>query len=92
MSRIFKVTKPKKVFTFIDNNLLFYKFKKNFLIQNLFYSIGHRTHIEIFFVIKKKQKFKFKCDKIFVANLGFGKTIKKFIKCKVIFDFLKIIL
>ena len=81
-----KVTKPKKVFTFIDNNLLFYKFKNKFP-NTKFISIqsGHRTqHRDFFLLLKKNKNLNLKCDKIFVANLGFGKTIKKFIKCKVI--------
>ena len=30
----------------------------------------------------KNKNLNLQCDKIFVANLGFGKIIKKFIKCK----------
>lgn len=80
------VTKPKKVFTFIDNNLLFYKLKNKFPnIKFISIQSGHRTqHRDFFLLLKKNKNLNLKCDKIFVANLGFGKTIKKFIKCKVV--------
>ncbi len=81
-----KITKPKKVITFIDNNILFYKLKKKFP-STKFISVqnGHRTQYRDFFSILEKNKhLNLECDKIFIANLGFGKMIKKFIKCEVV--------
>ena len=79
-------TKPQKVFTFIDNNLVFYKLKKKFPnIKFISIQSGHRTRYRDFFsLLKKNKNLNLQCDKIFVANLGFGKIIKKFIKCKVV--------
>ncbi len=79
--------KPKKVITLIDNNIIFYQFKKYFP-KIEFYSIqcGHRTKNRDFFLELKKKKIKKKdlsCDRIFVANLGFGKKIQNYINCKI---------
>ena len=80
------VSKPKKVFTFIDNNILFYKFKKKFPnIKFISIQSGHRTqHRDFLSLLKENKHLNLQCDKIFIANLGYGKTIKKYIKCKVV--------
>ncbi len=80
------VTKPKKVFTFIDNNIIFYKLKNKFPnIKFISIQSGHRTQYRDFFLLLKKSKnLNLRCDKIFVANHGFGKTLKKFIKCDIV--------
>lgn len=82
-----KFVGPKKVITFIDNNILFYQLKKYFpLIEFISIQNGHRTEKRDFILkLKKKQNNKkLSCDKIFIANLGYGELIKKYIDCKTI--------
>ena len=82
-----KFVGPKKVITFIDNNILFYQLKKYFRsIEFISIQNGHRTEKRDFILeLKKKQNNKnLLCDKIFIANLGYGDLIKKYINCRTI--------
>jgi surface carbohydrate biosynthesis protein len=79
--------KPEKVITLIDNNITFYQFKKYFPdIEFFSIQCGHRTKNRDFFLQLKKKDFKkqdLSCDRVFVANLGFGKKMQKYINCKI---------
>ena len=72
-----KFHKPKLVITYIDNNLIFYKLKKNFKNVN-FIAIqnGYRFYEDDLFLALDKQKIKIVCDKYFC----FGPLVKSKLK------------
>ena len=80
--------KPKKVITFIDNNIIFYQLKKYYpKIEFFSVQCGHRTKFRDFFLQLKRTnlgKKELSCDSVFVANIGFGKKIKRYINCNTI--------
>lgn len=78
---IFRIVKPKIVFTFIDNNILFYKFKKE-NPEIKFISIQNGMRNRNFIHILKKTKESLSVDYFFVFNENDKKIISKYIKSK----------
>ncbi len=75
-----KFTSPKIIITFIDNNIQFYKFKKNF--KNItFISIQNGLrHVKWFRSKIVKNSNNLECDHIFVLNKYYIKKYQKIIK------------
>ncbi len=75
-----KITKPKVIISFIDNNIYLFKINRLFpeikvvAIQN-----GIRTKL---FFDKLKKEINLKCDFILTWGLGVSKQYKKYINCK----------
>ena len=80
-SEIIKLINPKFIFTFIDNNLGFYKIKKNF--KNIkFISIQNGTRFVTGDILEllEKDGNKYNVDHYFTFNQSYAKEIEKFIK------------
>jgi surface carbohydrate biosynthesis protein len=78
--------KPKIILTFIDNNPLFYKLKKNDKnLKTIFVQNGIRSSFNDIFAIKHKLKKKDNnVDFMFVANKVYGKKYSSFVTGKTI--------
>jgi surface carbohydrate biosynthesis protein len=75
-----KICSPKVLITFIDNNILFYKFKKHFP-KIYFVSVQNGIRTKYFFQKLNKEK-DLKCDYILTWGSNIAAEYRKFIKCK----------
>jgi len=78
------IVNPKIVFTFTDNDLFFYKLKKdNLNIKFISFQNGTRSISGDMFALQKTNK-NLACDEIYVHNKFIGHEYKKLIKTKII--------
>jgi len=82
-----KISKPRIILTFIDNNYFFYKLKKfNPSIKTIFVQNGIRSHIADIFGKKEIfcKKKNFAVDYMFTSNNIIGKKYNTFIKGEIV--------